>query len=155
MEQLRKAAVTASVPDVANDVATEGSRQPARPAKQIRKHALLVEATTSSLRLCREILERSGFETETAKSGIAALTFAREHNPDVIVMDLQLPDVPGREFISWVRDIPVLRSTPVIVLAGASGETADLAKLGPNTLLRRPASALVIHRAIREAVKLN
>jgi two-component system cell cycle response regulator DivK len=118
-----------------------------------RKHALVVEATTSSLRLCRDILERSGFDIETSGSGIAALTAARERQPDLIVMDLQLPDVPGREFIGWLRDIPVLRATPIVILAGGAGETAALAHLGPNTLLRKPASALMIHRAVREAMK--
>jgi CheY-like chemotaxis protein len=103
--------------------------------------------------LCRDILERSGFAIEVAGSGIAALTSARERHPDLIVMDLQLPDVPGREFIGWLRDVAVLRSTPIVVFAGATGETTDLAHLGPNALLRKPVSALVIHRAIREALK--
>jgi CheY-like chemotaxis protein len=130
------------------------ARSVSAPApKRTRKRALVVEASASSLKLCRDILERSGFAVEIAGSGIAALTSAREKQPDLIVMDLQLPDVPGREFIGWLRGIPVLRSTPIIVLAGAAAETAELAQFGPNSLLRKPASALVIHRTIQEATK--
>jgi CheY-like chemotaxis protein len=132
-------------------VVTQAATAP-RPG-QARKRALLVEANTSSLRLCRDILERSGFRIETAGSGIAALTSAREQQPDLIVMDLQLPDVPGREFVGWLRDVPNLRSTPIIIFAGATGDTTNLAHLGANALLHKPVSAPMIHRAIREAMK--
>ena len=151
MEEVQKARAP-EVPVQASDF--EGKRQPrwAVSAKPMRKRALLVEATPSSLRLVREILDRSGFLIHSAGSGIAGLTTAREHRPDLIIMDLQLPDVPGRELIGWVRDVPALRNTPVIVLAGASGDSTELNQLGPNTLLRRPVSAMMIHRAVREAL---
>ena len=129
--------------------------QPRSPAERMRKRVLIVEATPSSLRLCRDILQRAGFSIEISHSGIAAITSAREQRPDLIVMDLQLPDVPGRELIGWLRDVPALKTTPVIILAGATGSGTDLAQLGPNTLLRKPYSAMMIHRAILDSLKSN
>ena len=155
MEQLRKSLVAVSSPLVVSASVTERVQPPAESVQQRRKRALVVEATASSLRLCRDILQGSGFIIECTHSGIEALTSARDDYPDLVVMDLQLPDVPGCEFIAWIRSIAALRSTPIIVLAGSTGDHPELAKLGPNTLLRRPVSALAIHRAIREALKVN
>src|SRR5476651_252349 len=67
---------------------------------QSRRRALVVEAEPTTLRLCRDALESSGFVVDAVDSGIAAVVAAREALPDVIVMDLQLRDVPGREAIS-------------------------------------------------------
>jgi len=155
VEQSRKHAAQFSHSRPAEETVPSVVMPPATAArtKRTRKRALIVEANTSSLRLCRDILKGSGFQIETTGSGIAALTSARQQQPDLIMMDLQLPDVPGREFIGWIRDVPQLRSTPIIIFAGATGETAELAHLGPNELLRKPVSALGIHRAIREALK--
>ena len=156
MEQIRKQSAQFAPPVMDSRVAAPSSRTRSTTAlKRTRKRALIVEAAPSSLRLCREILKCSGFVIELAGTGIAALTSARENRPDLIVMDLQRPDVPGREFIGWLRDVPALRSTPIIILAGAAGDSAELAELGSNAFLRRPASALMINRAIREVMKSN
>ena len=61
------------------------------------RRALVVEAEPATVRLCRYILESSGFVVDAVGSGIAAVVAAREKLPNVILIDLQLQDVPGRE----------------------------------------------------------
>jgi CheY-like chemotaxis protein len=117
------------------------------------RRALIVEPDPASLRLCRDILERSGFVVDVASSGIAALISARDRPPDLILMDLQLPDVPGREAIGWLRGNPVLRSTPIIVLTSGAADDAEAAASEPIATLRKPISAAMTLRAIREVLR--
>jgi len=122
---------------------------------QSRRRALVVEAEPTTLRLCRDALESSGFVVDAVDSGIAAVVAAREALPDLIVMDLQLRDVPGREAISWLRSNPALRSTPIIVLTTNAEDDAGLAATRPGASLRKPVSPGTIQRTIREVLKLD
>jgi len=104
--------------------ASDASPSEDRPLRR----ALVVEAEPVTLQLCRDTLENSGFVVDAVESGIAAVVSAREGLPDVIVMDVQLRDVPGREAIAWLRSNPALRSTPIIVLTANAEDEASVAK---------------------------
>jgi two-component system cell cycle response regulator DivK len=118
---------------------------------ECRKRALLVESNVGTQRLCRHVLERSGFVVDTVASGIQAVVSARNHQPDLILMDLQLPDVPCRQAVDWLRSNPALRSTPIVVLNGASGDGDNFADDLPVTVVPRPLSAQSLQRAIERA----
>ena len=126
---------------------------PSPPLKRSGRRALLVEGDPTTQRLCREVLESSGFVVDVVDSGIAAVVAARAGLPDLILIDLQLRDVPGQEAIGWFRSNPALRSTPIIILATTAEDHADLAVPWPGAALWKPLSAVIIRRAIREAVK--
>src|SRR5262245_58320872 len=134
--------------DAIESMPTPGSPALARSGYR----ALLVEGDPSTERLCREVLESSGYVVDAVDSGIAAVVAAREVLPDLILIDLQLRDVPGREAIRWFRSNPALRSTPIIALTMTVEDHADLALIRPGASLRKPLSAAMIRRAIREAV---
>lgn len=61
---------------------------------------LIVQADPTAQQLCRQALERAGFLVDAVDSGVAAVMAARENKPDLILMDLQLRDVAGREAIN-------------------------------------------------------
>jgi two-component system phosphate regulon response regulator PhoB len=69
-------------------------------------------------------LRRAGFETVLARSGGEALRWANEARPDLILLDIMLPDLPGTEVCRLLRHDPNTRQTPVIFLS-AKGEEAD------------------------------
>jgi CheY-like chemotaxis protein len=117
------------------------------------QRALVVEADPVTLRLCRDVLESSGFVVDAVDSGIGAVVAAREGLPDLIFLDLQLRDVPGGEAIGWLRSNPALRSTPIIVLTANAGDDADLVAARPGASLRKPLSPATIRRTIREVLK--
>jgi CheY-like chemotaxis protein len=117
------------------------------------RRALVVEAEPATVQLCRRILESSGFVVDVVDSGIAAVVAAREKLLDVIFIDLQLHDVPGREAIGWLRSNPALGSTPIIVLTANAEDDADLAAIRPDASLRKPLSTITIRRALREVLK--
>jgi CheY-like chemotaxis protein len=136
---------------------TETTREvePSRASlsERSKRRALVVEADPVTLRLCREVLESSGFLVDAADSGIAAVVAAREGHPDLILVDLQLRDVPGGEAIGWLRSNPALRSTPIIVLTANAADDADLIAVRPASSLRKPLSPAAIRRAIRQLFK--
>ena len=73
--------------------------------------ALVAIAEPSSVCLCREVLEKDGFLVETVDSGIGTVVAVRERLPQIILIDLQLRDVPGREAVGWLRSNPALQSS--------------------------------------------
>jgi CheY-like chemotaxis protein len=130
------------------DEHSDPSREPAQP-----RRALVVEAELETLRLCRDVLEGSGFVVDAVDSGFAAVVAARRERPDLILVDLQLRDVPGREAIAWLRSNPALRSTPIIILTTNAREDAELAAIYPGALLRKPVSPDTVRRAIGKFLK--
>jgi CheY-like chemotaxis protein len=135
--------------DAARAESSSPTISPDRPPRR----ALIVDAEPATLRLCREVLEDSGFVVDAVDSGIAAVVAARAALPHLILIDLQLRDVPGREAIGWLRSNPALRSTPIIVPTTNDEDDADLAATRPGTSLRKPVSPVKIRRTISEVLK--
>jgi len=101
------------------------------------------------LRLCRDVLAAEGFTVDAVDSGIGALVTVRERRPDLVLIDLQLRDVPGREAAGWLRADPALQGTPIIIVVGG-GETGQLMPAAePGTILRSSLSRETIRRALR------
>ncbi|MFI5017885.1 MAG: response regulator, partial [Dongiales bacterium] len=117
--------------------------------RESHQRALVAVVDSAPLRLFRTVLEDLGFEIEAVDSGIGAVMAARERCPDLILVDMQLRDVPGREAVEWLRSNPALKSTPVIILAANSEDEADAASMLPGVLLRKPVSPVTVRRAIR------
>jgi two-component system, cell cycle response regulator DivK len=98
-----------------------------RPAKRI----LIVEDHPLNVRLLADLLEAHGFATMTAGDGLEAITLARRELPDLILMDLQLPDVSGLEVTHWLRRNERTRGIPIIaVTAFAMGRDEQQALAG-------------------------
>jgi two-component system cell cycle response regulator DivK len=78
---------------------------------------LVVEDNETNLYLIKFILEKNGFEVIEAKSGVEAVALAVQENPDLIIMDIQLPDIDGLEATKRIRvseadgDIPIVALT--------------------------------------------
>jgi two-component system cell cycle response regulator DivK len=119
--------------------------------EKVQRRALLVGPDQPTLRLCRDVLESSGFAVDQVDSGIGAVVAAREGRPDVILIDIQLRDVRGREAIGWLRSNASLRATPIIALIAKAD--ADAMRDGFTVPLRKPLSASTVQRAIQEVFK--
>jgi CheY-like chemotaxis protein len=103
-------------------------------------HTILIVDDESNMRfLIRLILESGGFEVVEAPHGSAALERARESRPALIVTDLMMPVMTGRELIEHLRADPGTASIPIVVVsASATSVAADavLAKpFDPTDLL--------------------
>jgi signal transduction histidine kinase/CheY-like chemotaxis protein len=102
---------------------------------------LYVEDQDLNLRLVERILShRPGYQLITAMQGRIALDLTREHRPDVVLLDLNLPDLGGEEILRRLKADPELKSTPVIMIsADAVGDRIDeLLALGACGYLTKP-----------------
>ncbi len=68
------------------------------------KTVLIVEDNELNMKLFHDLLEAHGYTTVGTRNGIEALDLARKHRPDLILMDIQLPEVSGLEVTKWLKD---------------------------------------------------
>ncbi len=78
---------------------------------------LIVDDNEKNRKLAQSVLSAAGFRTLEAATGAEALAMAVEHVPDVVLMDLQLPDIPGTEAARKLRDIERTAGIPVVALS--------------------------------------
>ena len=103
-------------------------------------HTILVVEDEAKIRsLLRGYLERAGYSVLTTGSGAEALTMARSASPDLIVLDLGLPDVAGE---SVVREVRRAGPTPILILTAKVGEEDRIAglELGADDYVTKPFS---------------
>jgi CheY-like chemotaxis protein len=77
------------------------------------KTVLIVEDNELNMRLFHDIMEMQGYNILQTTNGMDALKLARRHRPDLIVMDIQLPEVSGIEVSRWIKEDDDLKSTPI------------------------------------------
>ncbi len=82
------------------------------------KTVLVVEDNDLNMKLFHDVLEVGGYNILQAEDGMEGWRMAREHRPDLILMDIRLPDVSGLEVTKWLKDDETLKSIPVIAMAG-------------------------------------
>ena len=80
------------------------------------KVVLVVEDNAANMRFCQALLESRGHIVLQATYGIQGLRMAREHRPDLILMDMQLPDISGLEVTKRLKEDKTLKSIPVIAV---------------------------------------
>ena len=78
------------------------------------KTILIVEDNQLSARMFHDLLLACGHQPLLASDGRTAIAAARDHHPDLILLDIQLPDVSGLEMLRWVRQDEALRAIPVV-----------------------------------------
>jgi two-component system cell cycle response regulator DivK len=80
------------------------------------KTVLIVEDNELNMKLFRDLLEAHGYQTSGTSNGFEALNLVRKMRPDLILMDIQLPQVSGLEVTRWIKDDPELRGIPVVAV---------------------------------------
>src|SRR5712691_6862891 len=84
--------------------------------RRAQKRVLIVEDNDLNMKLFNDLLEAHGYFTLQTKDGVEALRMARQHRPDLILMDIQLPEVSGLEVTKWLKEDDDLRTIPVIAV---------------------------------------
>src|SRR2546430_13607280 len=80
------------------------------------KKVLIVEDNELNMKLFHDLLDAQGYETLQTREGLQALALAREHHPDLILMDIQLPEISGLEVTKWLKEDADLASIPVVAV---------------------------------------
>lgn len=103
---------------------------------------LVVDDEKNILELVRFNLEREGYQVLTARDGLAGLELARKENPDLIVLDVMLPEMSGLEICQELHQNPVTKSIPIIMLSARADEVDRVLglELGADDYVTKPFS---------------
>ena len=106
------------------------------------KTVLIVEDNELNMKLFHDLLDAHGYNILQTKDGMEALDIAREHHPDLILMDIQLPEVSGLEVTKWLKDDAELRSIPVVAVTAFAmkGDEERIREGGCEAYLSKPLS---------------
>ena len=111
-------------------------------ARRAAKTVLIVEDNELNMKLFHDLLDAHGYGTLQTRSGIDALRLAREHRPDLILMDIQLPEISGLEVTKWLKDDEQLRDIPVIAVTAFAmkGDEERIREGGCEAYISKPIS---------------
>ena len=106
------------------------------------KTVLIVEDNELNMKLFRDLLEAHGYQTSGTCNGFEALDLVRKMRPDLILMDIQLPQVSGLEVTRWIKDDPELRAIPVVAATAFAmkGDEERIREGGCEAYLSKPIS---------------
>ena len=106
------------------------------------KTVLIVEDNELNMKLFHDLLEARGYNILQTREGMEALRLARQHRPDLILMDIQLPEVSGLEVTKWIKEDDELRSIPIIAVTAFAmkGDEEKIREGGCEAYLSKPIS---------------
>jgi len=112
-----------------------------KPPPATTERILLVEDSATQAKRTRLVLETAGFEVQVCDRGTVALAAAAASQPDLMLLDLYLPDLSGREVAQRLKADPTLSGIPIIFLTGVFRDVADIVtglEEGADDYLRKP-----------------
>ena len=114
---------------------------------------LIVEDHPTMREAMRLVLEREGFDIDEAADGDQALVAVRERAPDLVLLDMSIPGVPGPEVLAAVKDDPATSDVRVIVVTatGEEGRAAAMAS-GADHYFTKPFSPIALLQAVEEVI---
>jgi two-component system cell cycle response regulator DivK len=126
-------------------------------AESMGKTVLIVEDNELNMKLFHDLLEAHGYTTIETRNGIEALDLARKHRPDLILMDIQLPEVSGLEVTKWIKEDDDLRSIPIVAITAFAmkGDEERIRAGGCEAYLSKPISVSKFLETVRHFTKEN
>ena len=108
------------------------------------KRVLIVEDNDLNMKLFHDLLEAHGYATLQTKDGMEALKLARQHHPDLILMDIQLPEVSGLEVTKWIKEDDDLKAIPIIAVTAFAmkGDEEKIREGGCEAYIAKPISVV-------------
>ena len=118
------------------------------------KKVMIVEDNELNMKLFRDLIEATGYETVRTRNGLEALDLARAHKPDLILMDIQLPEVSGLEVTKWFKEDEDLRAIPVIAVTAFAmkGDEEVIRQGGCEAYISKPISVTSFLETVRRFI---
>jgi len=115
------------------------------------KTVLIVEDNELNMKLFHDLLDAHGYATLQTKDGMEALKIARDKKPDLILMDIQLPEVSGLEVTKWIKEDDNLKQIPVIAVTAFAmkGDEEKIREGGCEAYISKPISVTTFIETVR------
>ena len=125
-----------------------------RRVTEMKKKVLIVEDNELNMKLFNDLLEAHGYATLQTRSGVEAVELTRKHMPDLILMDIQLPEVSGLQVTQWIKDDEKLRHIPVIAVTAFAmkGDEEKIRQGGCEAYLSKPISVAKFVETVRNYI---
>ena len=116
------------------------------------KKVLIVEDNELNMKLFHDLLDSQGFEILQTREGLQAMALARQHMPDLILMDIQLPEVSGLEVTKWLKEDDELHKIPVIAVTAFAmkGDEERIRQGGCEAYISKPISVMHFLDVVRK-----
>jgi two-component system phosphate regulon response regulator PhoB len=118
------------------------------------KTVLIVEDEADAAELFAEMMRVSGFRVRKTTSSTPALSMMTEERPDIVLLDIMMPEVSGLDILRRMRQDPALANIPVVVVS-AKSMPADIRngmEAGASTYLTKPVGFLELKEAVERAL---
>jgi two-component system cell cycle response regulator DivK len=121
------------------------------------RKVLIVEDNRLNMRLFNDLLEAHGYTVFRAVDGLEALSMARLHRPDLILMDIQLPEISGLEATERLKADEELRSIPIIAVTAFAmkGDEEKVRQAGCDGYMTKPISIVPFIQAVERYSSLT
>ncbi|MCK0210029.1 response regulator [Starkeya koreensis] len=121
------------------------------------KTVLIVEDNELNMKLFNDLLEAHGYSTVGTRNGVEVLGLARRHRPDLILMDIQLPEVSGLDVTRALKADPELKAIPVIAVTAFAmkGDEERIREGGCEAYLSKPISVSKFLETVRQFVPVG
>ena len=115
------------------------------------KRVMIVEDNELNMKLFNDLLESQSYETIQTQNGLEALDLARQHHPDLILMDIQLPEVSGLEVTKWLKEDESLQRIPVIAVTAFAmkGDEDRIRQGGCEAYISKPIEVVKFLETVR------
>ena len=119
------------------------------------KKVLIVEDNELNMKLFADLLEAHGYETRQTREGLKAIGIARSFHPDLILMDIQLPEVSGLEVTKWIKDDKDLAGIPVVAVTAFAmkGDEKRIRDGGCEAYIAKPITVTSFLETVRKFVE--
>ena len=128
----------------------EDMKPEANADRPLGKKVLIVEDNDLNMKLFNDLLVAHGYGTLQSKHGVEALKLARQHRPDLILMDIQLPEISGLQVTQWIKEDEDLRTIPIIAVTAFAmkGDEEKIREGGCEAYIAKPISTTSFLRTV-------
>ena len=114
------------------------------------KNILVIEDNDYNIRLYEKLLMFDGYDIVIARDGKEAINIFENNTPDLIIMDIQLPDISGIDLIKQIRTLEHLNNTPILAVSAFMSDVEDEVKIaGCDGYMAKPINITNFSQAIK------
>ena len=115
---------------------------------------LIVEDNAKNMKLVRDVLQHRGYKTLEAETGEAGLALALSERPDLVLMDIQLPDIDGTTVLARIREDASLDAMPVLAVSASvmPDQQQRIVRSGFDGFIAKPISVKPFLEAVQRAL---